>query len=115
MSELYQLIQKQSLPLESKVRLAMMRIRAWYIHRDDDVFLLIDGSLEGKVLRHITLDIFPDTLQVTRPFMVGVDKDNIHNWMEYGCNAVDLDPPQCRPLSTWFKSDVDQYVRSVFP
>ena len=122
MFELYQLVQKQSLPLESKVRLAIMRIRAWYMQYEDEISLLIDGSPEGKVLRHIALDIFPETLQLTRiqpgtitPFMVGIDKDRINNWLEYGCNAFELDPPQCRPLSTWFENDVDQYLHSVFP
>jgi len=122
--ELYQLLQKQSLPLESKVRLAMMRIRAWYIYWNGNVSLLIDESSEGKVLYQITVDIFSDVVKRSDlekesctivPFIVGDDEECRINWLKYGCNAFELEPPQCRPLSIWLRKDINKYLESVFP
>lgn len=47
------LIQKQSLPLEAKVRLTINRIREFYEHFDGDVYLSFSGGKDSTVLKHI--------------------------------------------------------------
>lgn len=120
MPELYQLAQKQILPLEAKVRLAIMRIRAWYIHWDGDVCILPQGTQADRVLIEVTRDVFPElSVHVTRgshpivPFMVEADPEKRENWLRYGCNAFEAPEPECRPLSTWLHEDLHLYLKNL--
>jgi hypothetical protein len=121
-SELYRLAQRQTLPLESKVRLAMMRVRAWHIHWDGDVCIILQNSgssLADLVLVGVVREVFPLTpISLMRraaahpivPFVVGMDAEKRDNWLEYGCNAFDAPFPECRPLSVWTKADLQEYA-----
>jgi len=122
MPDMYQLIQKQALPLDAKIRLAMMRIRAWYIHWDGDVHWKMEGSLPGLALRLLVVDDCmlgiedpppgdPVNNQIV-PFVVGEDPLRIENWLVYGCNAFESDPPECRPLSVWTEDDLTYFVKN---
>lgn len=47
------LIQKQSLPLESKILLSERRIKEWYDHWNGDVYLSFSGGKDSTVLKHL--------------------------------------------------------------
>lgn len=124
MYELYQLEQRQSLPLESKIRLSMMRIRAWYARYGEDLIAVVDnGSAQSKVLMHMCRDLDPDAKIVYPsesgrynfivPFMVGEDPANVSDWLAHGCNFYNSVNPQCRPLSVWLDKDILRYDADV--
>lgn len=125
MPDLYSLAQKQILPLEAKVRLAMMRIRAWDAHWcGEGVVMLVEGgnSSEMLVLSHVVREVLPDIEAVVvvesghRPitaFRVGSDEQRRADWLLYGCNAFDALVPECRPLSVWTDDDVRDYLKLV--
>jgi len=124
MPEVYQLIQKQVLPVESKVRLSLMRIRAWHLHWGDKIAVLAEVNPESRIVAELAKGIIPSiSVHVVpepdyyyiRSFMVETESDKIENWLLYGCNAFDQDPPECRPLSTWTRDDVHTYCRLVEP
>ena len=122
MPDLYQLLQKQSLSLEAKVRMAMMRIRAWYLHWEGEVHWKLEGTLPGIALRLLVVDDCALDIEDPAPggkicnqivpFVVGDDPCLIENWLEYGCNAFEAEPPQCRPLSIWTEEDLTNFVRN---
>ena len=120
MPKLYQLAQKQILPLESKVRLAIMRIRAWYVHWDGDVHILPQGTKADPVLVAVVRDVFPSMpMKMVRgahpivPFMVEADEEKRDEWLKHGCNAYEAPHPECRPLSVWVMEDVEAYLKNA--
>ncbi|MBQ3157953.1 MAG: phosphoadenosine phosphosulfate reductase family protein, partial [Clostridia bacterium] len=58
--ELWQLQQKQSLPLEAKIAMTQQRIREWYEHWDGDVYVSFSGGKDSTVLLHIVRQMYPD-------------------------------------------------------
>lgn len=56
----WELSQKQSLPLEAKVKLTQVRIREWYDAFDGDVYVSFSGGKDSTVLLHIARQIYPD-------------------------------------------------------
>lgn len=120
MPQVHQLLQKQSLPLESKIRLAMMRVRAWYANTYDEITVVDDGSEQSRVLVHLVHDVDPDVPAVSSvqkfsivPFMVETDPSKMENWLQHGCNAHKADLPTCRPLSTWMPEDIQKYTAQI--
>jgi hypothetical protein len=114
MPEKYQLLQKQSLSLENKVRLSMMRIRHWYSHWDGDVCVLDTGTEASKVLKALVLECFPDVpvstsvFHAEHPFMdfQVTDEESEANWLRWGCNAYECFFQHSRPLSVWSLDDI---------
>lgn len=51
--QLYELKQKQSLPLELKIIMTQRRIRDWYNHYDGDVYVSFSGGKDSTVLKHL--------------------------------------------------------------
>ncbi len=45
--ELWQLQQKQSLPLEAKIAMTQQRIREWYEHWDGEVYVSFSGGKDN--------------------------------------------------------------------
>lgn len=58
------LMQRQSLPLEAKVRMTINRIREFYDYFDGDVYLSFSGGKDSTVLKHIIDNNFPDVPSV---------------------------------------------------
>jgi 3'-phosphoadenosine 5'-phosphosulfate sulfotransferase (PAPS reductase)/FAD synthetase len=56
--------QRQSLPLEAKVRMSLKRIREWYEHWDGDVFGSYSGGKDSIVLRDLIWSCWPDVPMV---------------------------------------------------
>ena len=54
--EMWELKQKQSLPLKAKIQMTITRVREWYeywINKGEDVYLSWSGGKDSTVLKHI--------------------------------------------------------------
>lgn len=58
--ELYELRQKQSIPLEGKIVMSKQRIREWYEHWDGQVAVSFSGGLDSTALLHLVREDYPD-------------------------------------------------------
>lgn len=56
--------QRQSLPLEAKIKLSQARIQDWYTQWDGNVHVSFSGGKDSTVLLHLVRDIFPDVTAV---------------------------------------------------
>lgn len=81
--EHWQLKQRQSLPLDAKVRLTEMRIKTWYSHWRGNVYVAFSGGKDSTVLLDIVRNLFPHVPAVfadtgleypeIREFVKGID------------------------------------------
>ncbi len=62
--EMWQLRQRQGLPLEIKEKLTERRIRDWYEYWDGDVYISFSGGKDSTVLRRQVTRIYPDVVSV---------------------------------------------------
>ena len=54
--EMWELKQRQSLPLKAKIQMTITRVREWYeywINKGEDVYLSWSGGKDSTVLKHI--------------------------------------------------------------
>jgi 3'-phosphoadenosine 5'-phosphosulfate sulfotransferase (PAPS reductase)/FAD synthetase len=58
--ESWQLIQRQNLPLDAKIKLSLKRIREWYEHFNGQVYVSFSGGKDSTVLLHLVRSIYPD-------------------------------------------------------
>ena len=56
----YDLAQMQSVPLEGKIIMTQLRIRAWYEHFDGQVYVSFSGGKDSTVLKHIVDQMYDD-------------------------------------------------------
>ncbi len=56
---MWQLQQRQSLPLEVKIRLSQIRIKDWYEYWEGDVYVSFSGGKDSTVLLHLVRDLYP--------------------------------------------------------
>lgn len=56
--------QRQSLPLEAKVRLSAARIRDWHDNQEGRVYVSFSGGKDSTVLLHLVRTEYPNTLAV---------------------------------------------------
>lgn len=59
-TEMYELQQMQSLPLELKIIKTQQRIREWYEKYNGNVYISFSGGKDSTVLLHIARQIYPD-------------------------------------------------------
>jgi len=52
--------QKQSLPLDAKVRMSQNRIRQWYEHWDGVVYVAFSGGKDSTALLHLVRELYPE-------------------------------------------------------
>lgn len=52
--------QKQTLPLDAKIKLAKQRIKEWYEYWDGQVYISFSGGKDSTVLMHIVKEMYPD-------------------------------------------------------
>ena len=58
--ELYELRQRQSLPLEAKITMSLQRIREWHEHWDGQVYVSFSGGKDSSVLLHLVRSLYPE-------------------------------------------------------
>lgn len=63
-NKLYQLKQKQSLPLDAKIKMSKQRIKEWHEHWDGQVYVSFSGGKDSTVLLHLVRSLYPDVLAV---------------------------------------------------
>lgn len=56
----WELAQKQSLPLDIKIRMTKMRMQQWYTLYNGDVYISFSGGKDSTVLLHIARQLYPD-------------------------------------------------------
>lgn len=56
----HDLAQMQSVPLEGKIIMTQLRIRAWYEHFDGQVYVSFSGGKDSTVLKHIVDSMYDD-------------------------------------------------------
>jgi len=59
-----ELIQKQSLPLDIKIKMSQRRIRDWYNKYSGNVYVSYSGGKDSEVLLHIVRTVFKDVKAV---------------------------------------------------
>lgn len=57
--ELWQLRQRQSLPLEVKIQMSLFKIRQWYEAWDGNVYVSFSGGKDSTVLLHLVRSLYP--------------------------------------------------------
>lgn len=56
----WELAQKQSLPLDMKIRMTKMRLQQWYLLYEGDVYVSFSGGKDSTVLLHVARQLYPD-------------------------------------------------------
>lgn len=58
--EKWELVQKQSLPLEAKIIMTQQRIREWYDAFDGNVYVSFSGGKDSTVLLQLVRELYPE-------------------------------------------------------
>lgn len=101
MPEIWELRQKQSLDLDSKVILSNNRIKEWYNYHDGNVYVSFSGGKDSTVLLHLVRNIYPDVPAVF--IDTGLEYPEIRNFVKETNNVTWLKP------KTNFKNVIEKY------
>ena len=85
-----QLRQRQSLPLEAKIRMTINRARQWYEHWDGLVYVAFSGGKDSLVLLHIIRLLYPEVIAVFCD--TGLEYPEIREFVKTVDNVVWLRP-----------------------
>lgn len=99
--ELWELKQKQSLPLPGKIAMSLNRIREWYEHCDGNVYVGFSGGKDSTVLLHLVRSIYPEVPAVFCD--TGLEYPEIREFVKRFENVTIL-----RPEMT-FKRVIEEY------
>lgn len=86
----WQLLQKQSLPLEQKVFLSQFKIRNWYNYWGGNVYVSFSGGKDSTVLLHLVRKWFPNVPGVY--IDTGLEYPEIRNFVKTFENIIWLKP-----------------------
>jgi len=99
--ELWQLQQRQSLPLESKIVHSQNVIKQWHEHFDGKVYVSFSGGKDSTVLLHLVRELYPEVPAVY--IDTGLEYPEIRDFVKTVDNVIWLKPK----LS--FKQVIDKY------
>jgi 3'-phosphoadenosine 5'-phosphosulfate sulfotransferase (PAPS reductase)/FAD synthetase len=88
--ELWQLQQRQALPLEAKINLSLDRIRQWYEHWDGDVYVSFSGGKDSTVLLDLVRQQYPDVPGVYVD--TGLEYPEVRDFVKTVANVIWLKP-----------------------
>lgn len=80
----------QSLPLEAKIIKTKMRIREWYDHWNEDVYISFSGGKDSTVLLHIVRELYPDVPAVFVD--TGLEYPEIREFVKNVDNVIVIKP-----------------------
>jgi len=86
----YELVQKQSLPLDCKVRLATLRIEQWHERFAGKTYVAFSGGKDSTVLLHLVRAMYPDTPAVF--FDTGLEFPEIRDFVSTIPNVTWMKP-----------------------
>lgn len=93
--EMWELKQKQSLPLKAKIQMTITRVREWYeywINKGEDVYLSWSGGKDSTVLKHIIDTNLPYYHIKSVYFDTGLEYPEIKEFVKKDPNVVILHP-----------------------
>lgn len=86
----YELMQRQSLPLEAKIRMSKLRIKNWYDFWDGKVYVSFSGGKDSTVLLHLIRSMYPN---VTGVFVdTGLEYPEIRSFVKDIENIIWIKP-----------------------
>jgi len=88
--ELWQLRQRQSLPLEAKIIHSQQKIREWYEYWNGQVYVSFSGGKDSTVLLHLVRSIYPDVPAVF--IDTGLEYPEIRQFVKQTENVIWLKP-----------------------
>jgi len=62
--EMWQVLQRQALPLEIKVQMSLNRVRVWYDEFLGEVYVAFSGGKDSTVLLHLVRSLYPEVIGV---------------------------------------------------
>jgi len=99
--ESWELLQRQSLPLDQKVVLSKKRIREWCEAWDYNVYVSFSGGKDSTVLAHLVKQVYP---KVPLVFVdTGMEFPEIRNFCKQQDNIIILKPKKT------FKQVIEEY------
>ena len=88
--EIWQLKQRQSLPLELKIRLSEQRIKTWYSYYHGNVYVSFSGGKDSTVLLDIVRGVYPNVPAVF--IDTGLEFPEIRDFVKTIDNVIWLKP-----------------------